>query len=596
MKLSRKTTPAVLIVSFLLSAGCVQRPVRPAVAAPLAAEEWVKKVLIKMTLEEKIGQMICCRYSGSYINRDSDFLRDLKGLVVDQKIGGLILFGGNVYETAHLTNVLQEMAEIPLLISSDLERGLGNQIEGATLFPPLMSLGAVGSEDLAYAMGRITALEALAVGIHVTYAPVMDVNINPENPIINTRSFGEDPEAVSRLGVAFIKGCQENGLIATAKHFPGHGDTSSDSHSVLPEVSGDRNRLEKVELYPFQRAIAAGVQAIMTAHLHLPALDPTVDLPATLSHSIITELLREKLEFEGIIVTDAMDMGGVTTLYSPEEAALRAVKAGVDMILLPPKPKEVIDSLVENVRSGEISEERIDQSVKRILEAKERLGLHRNKLVDLDALDEKIASKEHLQVAAQAFENSITLVKYVPKLLPLSGKKKIAVLSLSSDPGGYFAGRSFVQEIKNRCPLAAEFYADAFTGAEFLQEAVKKAAEADAVVIALFSRLGARKGSVDIDLRHIQIVKDLIQWPVPVVAVSFGSPYFIKHFPEVDAYLCAYRYAEEAQRAAVRALFGEIEIKGRLPVSIPGLYPMGFGIVLPEKSGDNEYPLPDKNN
>lgn len=594
MKLSRKISPAVLIV-ILLSAGCVQRLVRPVVAAPPAAAEWVRDVLSRMTLEEKIGQMICCRYSGGFVNRDSDFLGDLKVLVVDQKVGGLILFGGNVYETAHLTNVLQEMAEIPLLISSDLERGLGNQIDGATLFPPLMSLGAVGSEDLAYDIGRITAIEALAVGIHVTYAPVVDVNINPENPIINTRSFGEDPEAVSRLGVAFIKGCQENGLIATAKHFPGHGDTSSDSHSVLPEVAGDRDRLEKVELYPFRKAIAAGVQAIMTGHLHFPALDPTADLPATLSHPIITELLREKLEFKGIIVTDAMDMGGVTTLYSTEEAALRAVNAGVDMILLPPKPKEVIDSLVEKVRSGEISEERIDQSVKRILEAKARVGLHINKLVNLDALDEKIASKEHLQVAVQAFENSITLVKYTPNLLPLSGEKKIAVFSLSSDPGSYFAGRSFVQEIKNRCPLASEFYADAFTGSEFLQEAVKKAADADAVVIGLFSRLGARKGSVDIDLRHVQTVKDLVKGGVPVVAVSFGSPYFIKHFPEVDAYLCAYRFAAEAQRAAVRALFGEIDIKGMLPVSIPGLYPMGFGIVLPEKSGDIANPMPEKN-
>ena len=418
----------------------------------------------------------------------------------------------------------------------------------------------------------------------MTYSPVVDVNINPDNPIINVRSLGEDPKQVSRMAVSFIKGCQENGLIATAKHFPGHGDTDLDSHSVLPTVWGDRSRLEKVELYPFRQAIKAGVQAIMTAHLHLPALDPTPDLPATLSPRIITGLLRNELGFKGIIVTDAMGMGGVTTIYSPEEAALRAVQAGVDIILLPPEPDEVIKSLIQAVRTGQIAETRINTSVKRILEAKARLGLHKNKLVNTDILDEKVATKKHLQYAAQVFEDSLTLVKNEGAVIPLSeSAQKIAVFSLSSDPGGYFAGRDFIREVEEKCPELITFYADAFTGEEFIQEAVEKASEVEVIVFALFSSLSAWKGSVGLNLRHIQLIQEAAANSTPVVVISFGSPYFLRHFPDVDSYLCAYRWDSEAQKAAAKALFGEIDIKGRLPVSLPGLYPLGHGLTLSKK-------------
>ena len=547
--------------------------------------KWVKKIMEKMTLEEKIGQMVACRYSGYFVNRDSDYFKDLESLVVKRKIGGLILFGGNVYETAYLTNTFQDLAKIPLLIASDFERGAGNQIKGATQFPPLMAMGAAGSEELAYMMGKITALEGRAMGIHMTYAPVVDVNINPENPIINTRSFGEDPVQVSRLAQAFIRGCQENGLIATAKHFPGHGDADLDSHSRLPTIKADRERLEKVELYPFKQAIEADVQAVMTAHLHLPSLDPTPDLPATLSPVIITELLRKELGFKGIIVTDSMGMGGITTLYGPEEAALKAVQAGVDMVLLPPEPDKVIEALVRAVSSGEISEKRIDTSVKRILEAKARLGLHKNKLVKLDSLERTIEAKGHLQQAVRMFEKSMTLVKNKGNILPLSGtSQKFNVFSLSSDPGNYFAGRVFINEVKKRCPEVVHFYADLYTGKEFIQEGLEEAKGANSIIFAFFSSLRAWKGSVDLELRHIQLIQDIAKGSSPVIVISFGSPYFLRHFPEVDSYLCAYKGTPQAQEAAVKALFGEIEIEGKLPVSLPGLYPLGHGLYLPKKS------------
>jgi len=353
-----------------------------------------------------------------------------------------------------------------------------------------------------------------------------------------------------------------------------------DSHSVLASITGDRDRLDKVELYPFKRAIEAGVQAIMTAHLHIPALDPTPDLPATLSYPILTDLLRKEMGFRGMIVTDAMGMGGVTTLYTPEEAALRAVNAGVDMLLLPPKPKEVIQTLVNAVREGQIYESRIDSSVNRILEAKARLGLYRSEFIDIETLDRKIGSLENLEQAERIFDSSMTLVRNEGDVLPLSGDKKMAVFSLSSDPGGYFAGRMFVEELKKRNPQIIEFFAEASTGREFIVEAVENAKNVEVVVVGLFSRLRAGKGSVGIDPKHIQLISSLSEGSSSVVVVSFGSPYFLRHFPDTDVYLCAYRYTDEAQMSAAKALFGEIDITGKLPVTIPGIFPRGHGLIL----------------
>ncbi len=585
MKLGKIKHIMIVFSLIILSGSCTKVVIKPDLTLGPAEMRWAKKTLSKMTLEEKIGQMVACRYSGNFVNRNSEYFQNLKTLIVEHKIGGLIIFGGEVYESAILTNSFQELAKIPLLVASDFERGAGNQIDGATLFPPLMSLGAADSEDLAYSMGKITAKEGRALGIHMTYAPVVDVNVNPDNPIINTRSVGEDPELVSRIAEAFINGCQDFGLIATAKHFPGHGDTDLDSHSVLATIEGDRDRLNRVELFPFQRAVDAGVQAIMTAHLRIPALDPTPDLPATLSHPILTDLLRNEMGFRGLIVTDSMGMGGVTSLFTSEDAALRAVKAGVDMLLLPPTPKEVIRALIQAVRNGEIQESRIDLSVKRILEAKARLGLHLKKLVDVEVLDRKIGIKDYFVQAEKTFDSSMTLVKNEGDVVPLSaGFQKIAVFALSSDPGGYFAGRTFVREMKKRVPRAMEFYAEASTGDEFIAKVLERTKEAEVVVIGLFSRLRAGKGSVGLDLRQVQMIKELAEGHQRVVVVSFGSPYFLRHFKDVDAYLCAYRYADESQISAVKALFGEIDIVGKLPVSIPGVFPIGHGLKVPKKN------------
>jgi beta-N-acetylhexosaminidase len=578
----------ILLGLFLgLSISCARVAPELKLAPPGQADnKWVKQTLSGMTLEEKVGQMIAWRYNAHFENIDNQYVRELVDLVSRRGIGGLIIFAGEVYETAHLTNYFQQQARIPLLIAADFEWGAAMRIEGTTLFPPLMALGAAGSEELAYEMGKITAAEGRAMGIHMTYAPVVDVNINPDNPIISTRSLGESPENVGRLAAAYIKGCQENGMAATAKHFPGHGDTAVDSHNLMPTIDAELERLEKVELYPFARAIEAGVEAVMTAHLYVPALDPTPGLPATLSPLILTDLLREKMDFNGLIVTDAMGMGGITRSFSARDAALRAVKAGVDMVLLPPDPPGVIDGLVAAVRSGEIPPSRVDESVGRILELKARLGLLKNRYVDISALARTVASKAHLHQASLIFEKCVTLVKNEDAILPLdraSFGKRIAVLSLSSDSDDYFAGRPFVREVQKKRPDTAVFYADAFTGREFLKEAKALAMDADIVILALFSSLRTSKGSVDLLPKHIDLVRELAWAGKKPVVISFGSPYFLRHFPEVGAYLCLYRNTLPAQETAARAIFGEIGIEGRLPVSIPGLYPVGHGLTFKKK-------------
>lgn len=576
----KKRLAEALALSLFLAAlsTCAREQAKTDLSFDPSASHWVSRTLSQMSLEQKIGQMIGLRYTSRFMNQDSAVLEELSRWVVGHHIGGFIQVRGGVFETAVLTNTLQRMADLPLLIASDLERGAGNQIEGATLFPPAMSIGATGSEDLAYAMGRITAIEARAVGIHMTYAPVVDVNSNPDNPIINVRSFGEDPEDVSRLAAAFIRGCQENGLIATAKHFPGHGDTDLDSHSVLPAITVDRERLDRVELVPFRASIEAGVRAIMSAHLRLPALDPTPDLPATLSFPIMTDLLRGELGFQGLSVTDAMEMRGITGLYTPPQAAVKAVQAGVDMLLIPPETEEVIRGLIRAVEDGKLSMSRVDSAVKRILEVKARLGLHRRRTVDLRQLDTLVGARPHLEQARHAFEDSITLVKNEKGILPLAAGAKIALYALSSDPGEYYAGRTFAREVQERSGSLSVFYADAFTGEEFFQRAIRTSRAADIRVVALFSRLADSKGSVGLKQRHIRLIKDFARDPQPLVVISFNSPYFLRRFPEADTYFCAYRHADQNQVAAAKALFGEIGFKGRLPISIPELFPAGHGV------------------
>lgn len=576
---SWKWSIPTILVGILL--GCAPGlKVREPAARFSGDQRWVEKTIRKMSLEEKIGQLVVTRYSGEFFNYDSPSLKKLEELVKMYHLGGLILFGGEPLETAYFTNHFQKLSRVPLLIASDLERGAGSQVTGATLFPPLMALGAADSEELAYEMGRITAIEGRALGIHMTYAPVVDVNINPDNPIINTRSVGEDPEQVARIARAFIRGCQSHGMMATAKHFPGHGDTDQDSHSLLPVIRADEERLRRVELYPFQKVIEVGVESIMTAHLYLPALEPEEGLPATLSPRILTGLLRQRMGFKGLIVTDALEMQGITGYFGEEEAALRALLAGADLLLLPPDPARIIERLTRAVRNGELPLSRVEESLRRVLLAKTRLGLHHYRYISLDRLPLILGRQEFRDIARKAFASAITLVKNENNLLPLRENKKVALFSLSSDPGDYFAGRRLAAEISGRLPGTQVFYADGDTGEDKLEEAFSIASGSDLVVVALFSSLRSGKGTVDLAPLHIEFIKRLKASGIPVVAFSFGSPYFLRHFPEIDGYVCLYRNTPETQELAAKALCGEIQVSGRLPVSLPGLFPRGHGLIM----------------
>jgi beta-N-acetylhexosaminidase len=581
---SRLSPHAMILIVAGLAVSCAPIAVKTDLSLSSDGVRWVEKMMRTMSIEDQVAQMVACRYAGDFLPADGDQTALLRRFVSEHKVGGMIVFGGGAYETAHLNNALQAMAEVPLLIASDLERGVGTQITGSTLFPTIMGLGAADSEALAYEMGKTTALEGRALGLHMTYAPVVDVNINPDNPIINTRAVGEDPGQVARLAVAFVRGCQDNGMLATAKHFPGHGDTDQDSHTLLPIIKADRERLDRVELYPYRRLIEAGVSAVMVSHLMVPALDPTPGLPATLSPAILTGLLRNEMGFRGLIVTDALEMGGVTNAYSPTEAALQAILAGVDMVLLPLEPETVVPFLRQAVRTGRIPAARVNESVRRILTAKACLGLHRLRFVSVEDLPARLGSKLSFEQAARTFQAAVTLVKNDGDALPLAKENaKIAVFSLSSDKGDYYAGRTFANAVKIRNSETRIFYADGDTGGEALEEALSESVGSDAFVVALFSSLSAGKGTVGLNPRHVELIRRLAAGDKPVVVLSFGSPYFLRDFPEVDAYLCFYRNQPPMQLAGAQAIFAEIDVTGRLPVTIPGVAPAGTGIILKKR-------------
>src|SRR5229473_4544976 len=361
-----------------------------------AANDWVESTLRNMSVEEKIGQLLFTTYHGSFTAKDAPAYQQILHDVNDLHVGGFIVIThgsplgivkSQAYPTAALINQMQAKSRLALLVGADFERGTAMRLDEGTSFPTAMAVAAGGDSKDAYTMGKVTALEARAVGVHWIYAPVADVNNNPGNPIINTRSFGENPARVAEFVKEFVRGVEENGALATAKHFPGHGDTASDSHIDLPVIHADRERLEQLEFVPFRAAISAGVSSIMTGHLSVPALEPDPNTPATLSSRILTDLLRSDLHFQGLVVTDAMDMGGITVRFAPGEAAVRAVLAGADCLLMSPVPDAAFEALQHAVESGRIPRERLDGSVRRILEAKARLGLNKNRLVDVSGIN-----------------------------------------------------------------------------------------------------------------------------------------------------------------------------------------------------------------
>jgi beta-N-acetylhexosaminidase len=445
-----------------------------------------------------------------------------------------------------------------------------------------MAMGATASEELVFQAGRITAEEARAIGIHVNFYPVVDVNNNARNPIINIRSFGGDPQLVSRLARAYIRGAQSAGVMATAKHFPGHGDTSVDSHLELPVVDVERTRLDAIELVPFRAAVEAGVGGVMSAHIALPRIEAE-GLPSTLSPKILTGILRDEMKFPGVIFTDAMNMRGVTARFPEGEAAVRAIKAGADIILYPPNVEKAFNAIKAAVQRGDISEKRIDESVLRILRAKERLGLDKNRFTDINKLDRALGSQEHQQTAKQIIEQAITLVRDNRGALPLKleADQKVLFITMVDNSEGWrdgVPGRAFLAGLVKRHPATVNVnVSDKTSPAEF--DLIRKLAFlSDAIIVNGFIRVSSFKGSIDMSEGEINLLKHLSTLDKPFAFVLYGSPYLISFVPELPSYILAYEYYPAAEEAALKAVMGEIEFKGKLPVELPGFYPVGHQI------------------
>jgi beta-N-acetylhexosaminidase len=578
-----------MILRLLLTLALLSSTLPSAVAQKInrdsSSNVWVEKTLGSMSLDEKIGQLIVPAKIGMFLTQDSETFQQMRRDVIEFHVGGYHLLGEN--DTLHepvgaalLVNHLQEMAKAPLLITADFEGGVGLRFIGATRLPRAMAIGATGNPEMAYQAGRIAAEEARAIGVNVNFYPVVDVNNNARNPIINIRSFGGNPELVSRMARAFIRGSQEHGVMATAKHFPGHGDTSTDSHLELPVVDVDRTRLNTIELPPFQAAIEEGVGGVMSAHIALPQVEPE-KLPATLSSKILTGVLRNDLKFHGVIFTDAMNMRGISAHFPEGEAAVRAVKAGADVILYPPSVEQAFNGLKRAVESGEIKESRIDESVRRILAAKLELGLDRNRFIDINQIDKTLGTTEHQTTARQMIESAITLVRDSRQVLPLklTPEQKVLFVTIVDRNDGWrdgVPGSAFYTQLIQRHQNSVNVYVTDKTSPGELELIRKLATLSDVVIVNAFIRVASFKGSIDMSEGEINLLKSLSTIRQPFAFVLYGSPYLLSFVPELPTYVLAYEYYPAAEEAAVKCVLGELEFKGRLPIELPGFYPIGY--------------------
>jgi len=555
-----------------------------------AAVRWADSVLATMSLRDRAAQMVWPNIYADYVPADAASWRRITSYVRDQKVGGILMSIGSPIEMAVKLNALQRLSDLPLLVGADLETGAGmrarggyfvpNAIDlgGATVFPSEMAYGAANDTALTYTEGRITAIEGRALGIHIDFSPVMDVNNNPENPVINTRSYGEDPHAVARLGAAFIHGLQNGGMIATAKHFPGHGDTETNSHLALPIVNVSRARLDSVELVPFRAAIKAGVGAVMTFHGSMPALDSS-GAPGTLSTNVVTKLLRNELGFQGLVISDAMDMKGVTDKYGVTESIKRAVAAGVDVLIQPVDAPTAIDAVVDGVKEGRYSEARISESARRILATKRQLKLDQGRLVDLDSLRAIVGDSAHVALAQTAADRSITVVRDSLRMLPLKlspGQKVLSItIARRSDLG---ASTAFNATIGKSIPGLKQEFVNSDDPAVNYQRLMSMADSADVTIVSSYVGQSWNVTSVDAPQAFADWITGMVRNGRKVIVVAFGNPYLLSQIPSAPEYVVAWDGAPVSQQSAARVILGQTPASGHLPITIPPVAKRGDGL------------------
>jgi beta-N-acetylhexosaminidase len=588
------------------AASVAARPLGPATLdRPLSpeAQQWVERTLASLSLKQKVAQLVMPWVGGEYAALDSPEFEKVRAWVEDDEVGGLIFSIGMPLSYAAKLNALQRVADVPLLITSDMENGPGMRMGniyalpsmlpqgGGTTFSSTMALGATGSDSLAYAMGRVLGEEARAVGVHVTFGPVLDVNSNPLNPVINTRSFGADPALVSRLAIAYMQGAQSAGLMTTGKHFPGHGDTEVDSHVDLPQIRADRARLDEVELKPFRALVDAGIDAIMTGHIAVTGVEGDTARPATLSPYFMTEVLRDEMGFQGVLYTDAMTMGGIAKRYGATEPLVMAIEAGADVLLMPRDVRQAIETVVAAVESGRLTEPRIDASVRRLLEAKARAGLIEGRLVDIEGVSRAVATRAHTAVSQQIAERSMTLARDAQSLVPLAPGRRVLAVTYAA-PTDLVAGRAFDAALRSTGQRVTSAKADSRTTPAELAALRAQADAAEVVVVAAYVmprdvavqiQGNEKAGAVASAEGFAAWVEQLAATGKPVVVVSFGSPYLIDAFPSASSYLLAWSGAEVSQQAAARALAGHTAISGRLPIPLPPHHAVGDGLTRPAR-------------
>ena len=615
----RRATSIATIILMLLAPGWAAVPDAKTAPVELTSDgrRWVEQTLKTLSLEEKAGQMLSVRYYTDFQNFTSDSYLQFRdqmrkyhvgSVVLTVHVDGSVLLKNPPLEAAAVANQLQRDSKLPLLIAADFERGLASRISSAPEFPDAMAFGAAGNPDYVERFGAITAEEARALGIHWNFSPVADVNSNPNNPIINTRSFGEDPEMVGADVAAFIRGARSHGMLTTAKHFPGHGDTGTDSHLGVARVGGDLSRLREVEFKPFEKAIDSGVDSIMVAHLAVPALDSDPNKVATISSEVVNGVLRGQLGFKNLVVTDALEMRGLTSLYPPEKgsptarAAVDAVKAGNDVILWPTDLDGAFHGIIDAVRRGEITEARIDGSVRRILAMKASLGLQKSRLVDLERIPYALDKPEDLLFAQQVADDAITLVRDNGKVLPLAPLRlpqaEAEIFQAQVKPAAHVvaiimtdsirsqSGRGFERSLKARRADATVFYVDNNMATPLASTIFQAVKDAEKVVVAAYVTPVAAKqvmvngklvNTVGLEQANGQLLSQVLDLAGDkTVLIALGSPYLAQNFGAVQNYLCTYSNAPTSELSAVKALFGELSPHGKLPVTLPGIAERGF--------------------
>jgi beta-N-acetylhexosaminidase len=563
---------------------------------------WVDSTLSTLSLEERVGQLFVAELVPLYTNQDHPAYRYALDMIRQYHVGTFILGGGNVLDIPIITNKLQNASRVPLLINGDLEAGMTYMhpwrlsrgwterlpryiAGGGTQFPSQMAIGATGNPAYAYELGRITAREARAIGIHWSNSPVADVNNNAENPIINTRSYGEDPALVASMVEAYVRGAQSQRMIATLKHFPGHGDTREDSHMELPSLPFSLQRLDSVELVPFRAGIAAGARAVMTSHLALPEIDPT-GRPATLSRPVITGILRTRLGFGGIVVTDGMRMQGITDHFSSAEAAITAIEAGADAILAIADIDSAFRGVVAAVRAGRVSEERINASVRRILAAKEWAGLAAMRTVPVDSIFSIVGAEEFRRKAEEISDASITLLRNTGDVIPLKRSAVVTLVTVSEDPQPLL-GIDLQEGVEPFVRSASLVRVSNETGSERLREIRDSAGKSDALLVGVYLSIAAWKGEHRFSKPLEDFLGSLGRLPVPVIVVAFGDPYILGKLPATQVVMTPFNGTILAETSVAKAITGRIRIAGRSPVTVPGRYRRGEGIVMEVRGNGN---------